>query len=767
MKNNLWKKTAAIFALSFGALIAPPAYAECVLCKPAESGNLSKVEMLLANRDETPVDINATDENGRTALLLAVKENRTEIAELLINDPHDPADVNISSNSGRTPLMWAAQNGNQTLVELLQEKGGSISAIGGGQNKSVLEYAMDGGFDSIAEYLVQNGADCPNETVRIGDSCINPPECGDNMQRGDDGIACICLDSHVPDNFGGCVLDCPDYQHPVNNACQCIDGYEMVNGHECVPNCAADEERIFGECVPKCDPNTEVRDGFSCVCVDGYERNSAGICELQCGENEVLNGDSCVCVDGFVSINGGVCEIIPICVEGENYNDAINMCDCDTDNGYERNSAGVCELQCGANEEWQGNSCVCEPGFERDNNGDCRIIPMCGDNEVRNGFSCDCVDGYTRINGVCELQCGDNEELQGNSCVCVDRFVRKNGVCILEPIIAYCENAGKFWMPVSRWCVSIPPVSESYYRNASFIKEYGDNGGNLHAVDSGHYGRNLLLASAHPNARDSRNKIVYLLQNNANPASKADLGYTALHYIVFGWTTAAKANERRAALLALLNGGAASIVNARTDSDATTSGQPQELESALHFAAAGHYGTRHDRWGAYSVLLDHGANPSLIDGVGFTPFAEALLYDIPLNLVQKSINKGLNLNGQASPNATPIGYAVFQNHADAVGALADAGADCNRRQGNGRSAYNMARYYERWHILNNVLKVKCHHAEVQHAKADCQIAPASSSLNIDTGEVTEIPAQYDEECIAANEAEYNLPVEPEPYFLPE
>ena len=431
MKTNLWKKTAAIFALSFGALFAPPAWAKCDLCSLARTGNLAEVQNHLDNRAEMPVDINGTDKKGRTALFWATKKNHTEIAELLLNDPDDPADVNISNLLGLTPLMLAAENGNMALVEILVGSGADVNLSGGFNDQTALELASENGHTEIAEYIVQNGADCPNETVRIGDSCINPPECGDNMVQ--DGPACVCVNGFVPDNSGGCE-ECGHNEVQIGEECTCGSGYEWI-GDYCAPtiencnefdqvrnpetleceSCPPNTNQEGNSCIPQCGEN-EVADGDSCVCVDGYERNSSGVCEMQCGENEMPGGEECICVDGYEPVEGFGC-----------------LLNCNPETEERINDECVPVLQCGENEvvNDEGNSCVCVDGHVRDpQTGICRL-DINPSPEVCNAR------GERFVNGECE-PCADDTELHENE----NRCIHTMESCNAQGLVLYEDSNG-------------------------------------------------------------------------------------------------------------------------------------------------------------------------------------------------------------------------------------------------------------------------------------------------------------------------------------
>jgi len=78
----------------------------------ANSGDIKKVQECITNGD----DINVTDHNGRTALILASRSSDQQIVELLIDAN---ADLNVTTPYGWTALIHASDNGHQQVVTSL------------------------------------------------------------------------------------------------------------------------------------------------------------------------------------------------------------------------------------------------------------------------------------------------------------------------------------------------------------------------------------------------------------------------------------------------------------------------------------------------------------------------------------------------------------------------------------------------------------------------------------------------------------------------
>ena len=86
------------------------------LIKFAEEGDLAGVQEYL----EKGTNINAKDDDGRTALMLALIFEHLEIAKCLVENSFAGADVNASDEDGYTPLMYASKNGHLNIVRYLE-----------------------------------------------------------------------------------------------------------------------------------------------------------------------------------------------------------------------------------------------------------------------------------------------------------------------------------------------------------------------------------------------------------------------------------------------------------------------------------------------------------------------------------------------------------------------------------------------------------------------------------------------------------------------
>lgn len=83
----------------------------------AFNGHTAVAEYLLKKGAE----VNATTENGSTALLFAARFGHIEVVELLLKNKADP---NIANERGATAIDWALKTDNTDIADLLRKAGG-------------------------------------------------------------------------------------------------------------------------------------------------------------------------------------------------------------------------------------------------------------------------------------------------------------------------------------------------------------------------------------------------------------------------------------------------------------------------------------------------------------------------------------------------------------------------------------------------------------------------------------------------------------------
>ena len=529
MKNTIWKKTAAIFALSFGALIAPPAYAECDLCGAAKNGNEEAIKTRLNNRPEVPdavnpvaVDIDSVNKKGRTALWFAAEQGHTGIAAVLLYDEIQPANPNIIANKGSTALMQAATGGFLPIVELLINANASVN-ISRKNGETALSLAEENGHSDVVAHLLENGAECPDGKVEseTGDSCITPPTCGENEVA--DGNSCVCVDGFTKYDGVNCVAECED-------------GYEWEND-SCMPTAETchlqDQILVDGECV-SCG-ETKEREGNSCVCVDGFwgfEDDCIPDCEPY--EHQSLTTGKCI----------DLVELACTTQKLGNFNDETRVCEetvasCNLKNMILPDGTEQCE-SCGENEMLDGNSCVCVDEHTRYDGVNC--IPNCtGDEEyipdlgicgISDSKRCE-LDGGNYVNEKFGCYYGDSI-VQGASCEAEELA---NGHASSE----FCE--GKSWAGFTQdYIASDDDISyaETIFRliesenTSSFnvAKLLAENEESLTVIDSPQYNNNMLtwVAWNYNNAELGEDVLAYFSQHSAIDINhQAKDGRTALY----------------------------------------------------------------------------------------------------------------------------------------------------------------------------------------------------------------------------------------------
>lgn len=86
------------------------------LIDAAYEGNTETVKILLANG----ADVNAKDDEGRTALMTVAGEGHTGVAKTLLDHG---ADINTKDKDGKTALFLAEKSGHSQVVRILKEAG--------------------------------------------------------------------------------------------------------------------------------------------------------------------------------------------------------------------------------------------------------------------------------------------------------------------------------------------------------------------------------------------------------------------------------------------------------------------------------------------------------------------------------------------------------------------------------------------------------------------------------------------------------------------
>ena len=97
-------------------------YTPQAFVQSSEKGDVRAVKLFLA----AGIDPNVRDDEGNTALMHAIADDRTEIIKALLKSN---ADVNEKNSGGGTALSWAAARGQLETVRLLLDRGADPEAI--------------------------------------------------------------------------------------------------------------------------------------------------------------------------------------------------------------------------------------------------------------------------------------------------------------------------------------------------------------------------------------------------------------------------------------------------------------------------------------------------------------------------------------------------------------------------------------------------------------------------------------------------------------
>ena len=113
-------------------------------------GNKETVSMLI----DRGADINYSDNEGNTSLMIAATLGHTKTIEILIQKG---ATINAKNINGINSFMIAALNGRNESVKLLLDNGADINAQGN-NGDTALFLTVKKGFAELATYLLDNGA---------------------------------------------------------------------------------------------------------------------------------------------------------------------------------------------------------------------------------------------------------------------------------------------------------------------------------------------------------------------------------------------------------------------------------------------------------------------------------------------------------------------------------------------------------------------------------------------------------------------------------
>jgi len=153
---------------------------------------------------EQGADVNAKDDDGNTALMLAVDEqNNGDIVKCLVEHG---ADINAKNDDGETALIWAAlDSGNENVVKYLVEKGADVNIKGEEGQTPLMCAALRSNNGNVVKYLVEHGADVNAKSGRGNTALIYAV----GRKNNEDAVKCLVehgADINARDDDGNTAL---------------------------------------------------------------------------------------------------------------------------------------------------------------------------------------------------------------------------------------------------------------------------------------------------------------------------------------------------------------------------------------------------------------------------------------------------------------------------------------------------------------------------------------------------------------------------------
>ena len=97
-------------------------------------------------------NIEAKDDDKRTALICAARNNETEVIRVLLNHK---INIKAKSKGGFNAAYWAASNGNLDVLKMLIEKDGDVIDLKGWQREPRLIVGLREEWVDVCKYLIE------------------------------------------------------------------------------------------------------------------------------------------------------------------------------------------------------------------------------------------------------------------------------------------------------------------------------------------------------------------------------------------------------------------------------------------------------------------------------------------------------------------------------------------------------------------------------------------------------------------------------------
>jgi hypothetical protein len=155
-----------IFAVLFITLLAGKLFAasdsktSSPLIAAAKEGSLESLKGLLKNN----IDIDQTDAEGNTALMLALANEHSDLAKLIIESNPN---INLKNKDGQSALFIALINELPDLALTLVKKGASLSSINS-DGDSALQVATTANANEVMKLVIKKKSSLVNKLTRNG-----------------------------------------------------------------------------------------------------------------------------------------------------------------------------------------------------------------------------------------------------------------------------------------------------------------------------------------------------------------------------------------------------------------------------------------------------------------------------------------------------------------------------------------------------------------------------------------------------------------------
>jgi ankyrin repeat protein len=127
-------------------------------------------EALVRQLLQSGADVDAKNDDDRTAIHLAAKNGHTSVTQMLLNGMATPA---ARDGYGRTPLHWAASHGHFRIVRLLCSTEGVDIEARTKYGATPLHFAAESGKIGAVKMLLHNGADINAQVTTSGFTALH------------------------------------------------------------------------------------------------------------------------------------------------------------------------------------------------------------------------------------------------------------------------------------------------------------------------------------------------------------------------------------------------------------------------------------------------------------------------------------------------------------------------------------------------------------------------------------------------------------------